>query len=78
VINKTLNRGDGSVRVARRHDRMLSDFGRSPRGWARSDLTGGVAADEAVILEQAEHAGSPRAEDDDSGVSRHHNRKTRT
>jgi hypothetical protein len=77
VTEKTLNQGEGGVRVARRYDRTVSDFARSPRGGARSDFTGGTTADNAVTLESAERAGSSRAEDDDPGVSRHHNRKTR-
>jgi hypothetical protein len=78
VIDKTLNQGEGSVRVERRYDRTVSDFARSPGGGPHSDFTAGTTADKAVTLDRAERTGSSRAEYDDPGVSRHHNRKTRT
>ena len=78
MVDKALNQGEGGVRVARRYDRTVSDFARSPGGGERSHLTGGSTADQAVTFERAERAGSSRADDDDPGVSRHHNRKIRT
>jgi hypothetical protein len=78
MTDKTVNQGEGDVRAARRYNRAVSDFARSPRGRERINLAGSVTADEAATFEQTERAGGWRATDDDPGVSRHHNRKTRT